>query len=122
MPNKDNKTPLMQAVDNDDLAMVAFLINLGADVNTATSYTKKTPLMLSVFKGKLKIAQFLCDKNANVELKDINGLNVLHYAVDSNLLSSVQFAVKLVCNVDEKDCNGWTPLMRGSIQNRIVSI
>lgn len=104
----------MQAIENDNLAVVAFLINMGANVNTATLYTIRTPLMLAIFKGKLQIAQLLCDKGAKVDLKDINGLNVLHYAVDSNLLSSVQFALKLISNVDEKDCSGLTPLMRGS--------
>lgn len=112
--DKEDKTPLMQAIENDDLAVVAFLINMGANVNTATFYTKRTPLMLAVYRGKLQIAQLLCDKGAKVDLKDINYLNVLHYAVDSNLLKSVEFALKLVSNVDEKDCSGLTPLMRGS--------
>lgn len=104
----------MQAIDNNDLGMVTFLLKLGAKVNTITMYTKRTPLMLAIFQGKLEIAQLLCDKGARLDLKDVNGLNILHYAVDSNLLQSVEFALKLSINVDEKDNNGWTPLMRGS--------
>lgn len=105
----------MQAIENNDLATVTFLINMGANVNTVTMYTKRTPLMLAIFNGNLEIAQMLCDKDADVNLKDINSLNILHFAVDSNRITNVEFALKLVSNVDEKDCNGWTALMRGSM-------
>lgn len=113
--DKNNKTPLILALQNDDVAMVTFLFNLGANVNTATMYTKRTPLMLALFNGKLDVARILCDKGADPNLKDINGLNILHHAVDSNFLSSVEFALKFVSDIDVKDCNGWTPLMRGSM-------
>lgn len=103
----------MQAIENDHLPIVTYLIvNMGANVNTPTLQTKRTPLMLALFKGNLEAAQLLIDKGAKVDLVDINGLNILHYAVDSNLLPSVHFALKHVSEVDLKDCKGWTPLMR----------
>lgn len=112
--NSEDKTPLMQAIENGDLGMVVFLVNnMGANVNTATMYTQRSPLMLAIFKGELEIAQFLCDKSANADICDINGLNVLHYAIDSNLLENVVFALKHVSKVDKKDSNGWSALMRG---------
>lgn len=112
--NREDKTPLMQAIENGDLGITTFLINnMGANVNTATLSTKRTPLMVAIFKGELEIAQFLIDKGANVDFCDINNLNILHYAVDSNLLSSVIFGIKLVTDLDLKDSSGWTPLMRG---------
>lgn len=111
----EGKTPLMRAVENGDLVMVAFLINMGADVNTSTLHTKRTPLMLAVYQGRLEVARLLCDKDARVDLRDVNNLNILHYAVDKNSLPNVNFALEHVADVDLKDNSGWTPLMRGSV-------
>lgn len=109
--NDEDKTPLMQAIENNELAFVVFLINIGANVNRVAMYTGRSPLMIAVFRGKIDVAQLLVDKGAKVDAVDVNGLNILHHAVDSNLLSSVEFALRHV-PVNIKDSKGWTALMR----------
>lgn len=68
--------------------------------------------MNALLYGQLEVAQLLIDKGANVAAKDINAMDILHYAVHSNFLSSVQFAVTYATEVDWVDNNGWTPLLR----------
>lgn len=68
--------------------------------------------MISVYNGYLEIAALLIEKGANKDSKDINGLSVLHYAVDSNRAEAVKFCLEFIEDVDQEDNNGWTPLLR----------
>ncbi|XP_063907642.1 fibronectin type 3 and ankyrin repeat domains 1 protein isoform X2 [Zophobas morio] len=96
--NKEMKTPLRLAVEKNDVQMMSLL-------------------MSAVSLGHLAVANFLVDKGCNVNTTDINGLNILHYAVDSDNIESVKFALKHCGCVDSKDSNGWTPLLRAAILN-----
>ncbi|XP_049823930.1 fibronectin type 3 and ankyrin repeat domains 1 protein [Aethina tumida] len=113
--NKEHKTPLIQAIENWDLQMVHFLHSLGVNVNKRLFYSKRTPLMVAISKGYLQIAQFLINKRADIHCVDINGLNILHYAVDSNNIDNVIFVLKSGVNINLQDRSGWTPLMRAVI-------
>nr|XP_966762.1 PREDICTED: fibronectin type 3 and ankyrin repeat domains 1 protein [Tribolium castaneum] len=113
--NKYMKTPLVQAIEKNDPTLVNFLITLGANVNTPSFYTRKSPLAVAVSLGHLSVANLLIDKGCDTNTTDINGLTLLHHAVDSGNTESVKFALKIGSNVDAKDCNGWTPLMRAAI-------
>lgn len=117
LENKEFKTPLMQVIENNDLQMTHFLLNMGANVNTSTLIGKRTPLMICIYKGNIQIASLLIDKGANLNATDINLLTPLHYAVDSNLIESVKFAVEAGCNLNSRDNQGWTPLIRSSNLN-----
>lgn len=110
--NKENKTPIIQAIEKNDVIIVNLLITLGANVNTPLFYNKRTPLMISVYNGYLDIASLLIEKGANKNSKDINGLSVLHYAVDSNRSDAVKFCLEFVQDINQRDNNGWTPLLR----------
>lgn len=114
--NKDFKTPLIQAVEKKDLSLVTLLITLGANVNNPSSYTKRSPLMVAVSSEALNIAAFLVDKGCNTKAQDVNGLNILHYAVDSNNIESVKFCLQQDIDVNKTDRNGWTPLHRSGTQ------
>lgn len=85
---------------------------MGANINTPLFYNKRTPLMISVYNGYLEIASLLLEKGANKDSKDINGMGVLHYAVDSNRVEAVKFCLEFIEDVDQRDNNGWTPLLR----------
>lgn len=67
--------------------------------------------MVAVYNNRLAIASLLIDKGANVDNADINGLNILHFAVDSGCIDNVKFALKFV-EINCKDNMGWTPLLR----------
>lgn len=94
------------------------LITLGANVNTSLLYNKRTPLMFAIIKGHLQIASILIDKGADIQAKDVNGLNSLHYAVDSNDLKNLTFCIQHFSNLDCQDNNGWTPLIRAGLYRK----
>ncbi|KAG5898104.1 hypothetical protein JTB14_027461 [Gonioctena quinquepunctata] len=123
--NKENKTPLVQAIEVGDVQMLQLLIALGSSVNRALLYNKRTPLMIAVYEGQLQIASILIDKGANVDAVDINGLNILHYAVDTDRIESVKFCLSIMKDSNCKDNNGWTALIRAAILNsseKIISL
>ncbi|XP_076253497.1 ankyrin repeat and SAM domain-containing protein flippy [Rhynchophorus ferrugineus] len=113
--NKERKTPLIQAIQNDDMQILQLLITLGANVNKPLLVTQRTPLMYAIYDGHLKAASLLIDKGADIFSKDINGLNIMHYAVDSDKLESVKFTFNAKININEQDNKGWTPLYRAVI-------
>lgn len=112
--NKEHKTPLIQAIERDNAVLVHLLINLGANVNTTLKFTQRTPLMIALYRGHLQIASYLIDKGANIFNVDVNGLNCLNYAIESNCLDNVKFAMDLRIDINSKDRNGWSCLKRAS--------
>lgn len=76
--------------------------------------------MNALLHGQLQIAQLLIDKGANVAAKDVNEMDLLHYAVHSNLVNSVEFALKYLINIDSVDNNGWTPLLRAGKDDNVM--
>lgn len=110
--NKDNKTPIIQAIEKNDIVILSLLITLGANVNTPLLYNKRTPLMIAVYSGHLESAAVLIEKGACKDAKDINGMNFLHYAVDSDRTEAVKFCLDFMEDVNQADSNGWTPLLR----------
>lgn len=73
--------------------------------------------MIAIYKGELQIASILVDKGANKYSQDVNGLNALHYAVDSNKIESVKFCLELFEDINCQDHSGYTPLIRAGILN-----
>ncbi|XP_075215308.1 uncharacterized protein LOC142321197 [Lycorma delicatula] len=41
------------------------------------------------------------------------GCTALHYAVDNSQKELINFALECRANIEERDNNGWTPLLRG---------
>lgn len=110
--NKDHKTPLIQAIEQDNSVVVHLLINLGANVNNRLKFTQRTPLMIAIYRSRLEIASYLIDKGAHISAVDVNGLNILHFAVESNVLDNVIYVINLGIDVNSKDRHGWTVLKR----------
>lgn len=42
-----------------------------------------------------------------------SGCTALHYAVDGSQMEAVELALDLGADIEAKDIEGWTPLMRG---------
>lgn len=47
-----------------------------------------------------------------IQVRDLNGLRVEHYAVDSGDLETLRFVLDRGGDVSAEDSNGWTPLFR----------
>lgn len=110
--NKELKTPLIQVIERGNIQMVQFLLNMGANPNTSTLIGGRTPIMIALFHGYIQIASLLVDKGASLTAIDVNNMTPIHYAVDSNNISSIKFCILQECNVNVQDNKGWTPLLR----------
>ncbi|KAK5644467.1 hypothetical protein RI129_005767 [Pyrocoelia pectoralis] len=115
--NKEGKTPLIQAIEQDDLQMVTFLLNIGANVNNSTLITKRTPLMVALFRNNIHISNLLISKGGDASAVDCNNLTAFHYAVDSNIINNVELCIQHKFNINASDNKGWTPLIRAVILN-----
>lgn len=90
----DYTTPLILAVEKDDLASAKLLVEAGANVNTPFQHKKETfvrfdadsngstPLILAIQKTltdkpSLEMVQFLISKKANVNLATVSGFTPL---------------------------------------------
>lgn len=73
-------TPLFYAVKANQLEMVRFLIDLGADIDFQ-DHKKSTPLYLSVLYSKFEIFKLLADSGANVNHQNKYKRNPLMKAI-----------------------------------------
>lgn len=76
------KTPLHVAVENNQLAVVRYLIEKGADIEARTS-AGETPLILSAKSANIDMFDFLIAQSANGFAVDENGNTALLAALDS---------------------------------------
>ena len=63
-----------------------------------------------MLEGKLEIVQYLVSKGANVEIRDNNGMTLLHSAARGAKLKIMKCLVSEGANVSCTDKNGKTPL------------
>ncbi|XP_047497746.1 uncharacterized protein LOC125044830 [Penaeus chinensis] len=77
------KTALTEAVENDQYAMVEFLLDAGADIDLARN-NGRTPLMLAVIGGFYDIAVLLIERGADLEV-EAAGQTAYSFAVTNGL-------------------------------------
>jgi ankyrin repeat protein len=92
-------TPLMHAIDRNQLASVQALLDSGADVNRTGDYeteprTKQlevTPLMMAAGYGETPIVELLLRRGADPARVDGDGNRALDYALSGTLYRSTFF-------------------------------
>lgn len=67
---------------------------------------------MAAFAGRLNVVQALRQHGARYQLQDKNGLTALHWACDSKNAELVDWMLNDGADVDVRDCNGHTPLLR----------
>ncbi|XP_014248869.1 fibronectin type 3 and ankyrin repeat domains protein 1-like [Cimex lectularius] len=113
--NRQGETALMKAIRFKNDSALKLLISGGADINEQLWPTFRSPLMNACYYGNLEAAQILCTKGADWSLKDINGMEALHYAVEASQIDLVKYIIECGAYINSKDNSGWTPLMIGII-------
>ncbi|MGD9639188.1 MAG: ankyrin repeat domain-containing protein [Alphaproteobacteria bacterium] len=130
--NNCNENLLHPAAANKNPEVLKMVLTMGFDVNETNSYGCP-PLFLA--SGNVANLKILLDKGANINVKDKNGLGVLHFAADRinpdvstfNLLfnkgslrgclESVKLLIAKGAYVNVKDKDGLTPLMIAASNN-----
>lgn len=87
-------SPLMAAVNVQNMSLVELLLQHGANVNTQAA-DGKTPLIQMARSGNLPLLQLLLDWGAHVHIYDEQAKNALMYACSENRLNIVQYLLSL---------------------------
>ena len=70
--------------------------------------------MIAAFYGKLEYIKHLRRYGAEYGLRDKAGLSAIHYAVDGGNVQAIEWMILDGADVNAKDNNGWTPLIRSA--------
>lgn len=109
-------TPLIQAIKYKQTDIINYLLENNADINLKEELTGFTPLMASFHD--ITITELLIEKGADIEARNVDGINALVYAVSLNDEEMVKFLLEkgadanTVCEIEnEHICMPPTPLM-----------
>lgn len=100
---------LRDAVVDDNLSKVKFLIFFGANVNSVT-VLGETPLHFAAEFGRVEIAKVLLAKGANVDATGLLGRTPLHFASLSGNIKIFKVLLAKGANVNIADSEQNTPL------------
>ncbi len=104
-------TPLMAAVNNNNIDVVKLIANAkGTDLNTK-NISGLSPLHWASYKNYTKIMDILIDAHARVDITDNNNATPLFQAVSENHIEAVKLLLAAGATVNFKAKNNVTPLM-----------
>ncbi len=103
---------LHQAVLDNDLQLVSKFLSKGADVNQIGSrkYGYGSALHLAVREGRLKIAQLLLKRGAQVDVLDPDDFTPLHNAAWNGNLDMIKLLLEAGADIEASTYDGDTPL------------
>ena len=87
-----------------------FLIKNGAEINSETTNTKRTPIFYAVSFENYSLINFLIEKGADVNHVDINGETVDFYEARARKIKYYKFFIEKMIEPDKKNKNGETIL------------
>ena len=122
--NVDSKDPngntaLVHASLLNQLNIVKYLLENGADVNAGSTVT---PLMAASYVGNKDIAAFLIRNKANVNIKGDKGLSALTLAATNGHSEIVSLLLKNKADINAKSDEGVTALIAASAGGHITIV
>ena len=111
--NMDGNTPLHIAILNDDLDLVKFFAEAGANLE-ATDEAGGTALHVAAWDGHTEIAKYLVEQGADLEAEDDEGNTPLHIAILNDKIALVKYLAEEVAmhkprSIDEVKPNPVSP-------------
>jgi hypothetical protein len=79
-----------------------------------------TALYVACFYGQTECARLLIDHEADVNVKNRNGLSALHEAAGKGHLGCAKLLVQNGADVNCQSDSGWTPLMRSASDGKLA--
>ncbi len=96
--------PLQMAANHDQLAVVKYLVEKGADMNYAHPVSKMTAFHLAAFDGFEDIVKYLASKGADINKKMKGGVSLIRVVKDEGNPKMVELLTSL--GVKEEGCEG----------------
>ena len=119
---------LHAAVEENDLASVAALVEAGADIEELQrdpsrppfAKLRRTPLYHAAQKGFVAVAQYLVQRGANKETVMGNGGTALCVAAGEGHIAMAQKLIELGAIKNAASHGNWTPLIWASYSGRVA--
>jgi ankyrin repeat protein len=120
--DRDKKTALFHAAENDQAGVLSLLLREGADPNVRADYDR-TALMATAERGHVFAIGALIDGGVNVDdTEQINGWTALMLAVKNGHVDAVSALVSAGADITKADLGGQTPLMMAAREGIVSSL
>ena len=86
-------TPLLNAVNNENLSLVSFLINHGANINYYCAQHHCSPLSIASSLGNVPMLHYLLEHGGDITFHDSLHRNLLHLAATSGKTLACEYLV-----------------------------
>uniref|UniRef100_A0A1X7T1B6 Uncharacterized protein n=1 Tax=Amphimedon queenslandica TaxID=400682 RepID=A0A1X7T1B6_AMPQE len=107
----DHDTALIRAIDKNNVGILKFLLEKGADPNIGSDTRKRTPLLIAVKSGSIETVDILLNNGARTDFVSKDGKTPLHYAGKSGKVEMLEFWIRRGdYDVNVKDKRKRTPL------------
>ena len=113
-------TCLLQAEFSNNIELVTFLLDNGADVNAAGP-SLITPLMSACAEGHQKMAKLLLARGAEIDTVDSSGNTALLHVVSSGKIETLKLLLTNGADVNKANYTGNTPLIRAAEKKRTTN-
>ena len=102
---------LVQATRGSSLSDIALLLDHGANINALSPVSGNTPLQIAIntHQDEISVLFLLQYKNVNIYVRDGRGRTLLHGAVRTRKIQTIQSLLVLGLSMTEEDQNGITP-------------
>ncbi len=105
-----NFRPIHFAADRDEIAIMTYLINAGADLNAGDA-DGDTPLHWAVLQGHVNAVKLLLDHGAEINKVNLNEITPLHFAAQRLNFDLVELLVQRGADLEIANDYGRTPLL-----------
>ncbi len=116
-----DQSGLLRAVSAGNSAVVAFLVEAGADLGSRDVYLN-TAASLAAMHNNTEILRLLAEKGADLEVKDKDDRTPLLIAASSGSTHALAFLVERKANVNAKDNEGRSVLCRAAINGNLDAV
>ncbi|KAK6513075.1 hypothetical protein TWF506_009238 [Arthrobotrys conoides] len=121
-PEPKTPSPLALAARNGYYDIVKLLVERGADVHSTSLKDLRPQLHQAVGSGKAEIVQYLLDKGAEVDAKDLDGWSAIMLAAQEGNCNIIQVLVDAGANVNSEANSGATALFIAAQQGHTAVV
>ena len=113
-----NVPPLVAACTNDNIELVKYLLEHGADIHKQ-SLTRATPLRAAAYYGYIHIMECLLDNGADLNKANCIGSSPLLAAAHNGGAEATKFLIEKGCDLNQRTIEGYTAIHEASQKGEV---